>query len=162
MNDSSAAMNSRSGSLVIATILALVHLLAFGMLYLMLVQIHFAIDDFYSLSATRPTPEFRKINHISNLIAAYTPVVLLLLAIDLLIIFRLARSSSRWTSSYSHVVLLSMGFAAFLWSAWGVTPMARQLAGQDGANAEAQLDPSPAKKNLIAGANQKATANEGQ
>jgi len=60
----------------------------------------------------------------SDLVAAYTPIVLFVVAVDIFIVFRLARRGSRWTSAYSHAVLLFLGFTGFLWTARSVEPMA--------------------------------------
>jgi hypothetical protein len=107
------------GSICLATI----HLLVFGALYLILVQIFYSFEDHYKLIGYQSTPRFSQITSWSNHIAAYTPIVLAALALDLIIVWRLARRSSRWTSFYSHSILLLMGFIGFLWVAWMITPM---------------------------------------
>ncbi len=124
MHDEPDVRTKRTGSLLVAGLLSVVHLLAFGMLYLVLVQLNWSFQDFYKLVGTKLTPEFERIVSLSNLIAAYTPVVLLVIALDILIVFRLARRASRWTSAYSHAVLLCIGFTGFLWTARSVEPMA--------------------------------------
>ncbi len=124
MNNQSRSASSRITNWLVAVALCVVHLLAFGMLYLVLVQMNWAFRDFFALVGAKPTPRFEAISVISDYIAAYTPLVLVLIAIDLYVVVRLARNSSRWTAGYSHAVLIAMGFTGFLWTAWAVHTMA--------------------------------------
>ncbi|MCO8124892.1 hypothetical protein NHH03_24355 [Stieleria sp. TO1_6] len=100
--------------------LVALHALAFGMLYLIIVQMNGAFRDFFLLVGIPPTQRFEFASSISDYVAAYTPLVLLALAIHLFIVFRLSRSVPSWVSTYSHAVLLCMGCAGFLWTAWAV------------------------------------------
>lgn len=124
MHETTHSKTQHAGNWLAAILLSLAHLLAFGMLYLVLVQLNWSFQDFYKLVGTRLTPEFERIASISNSIAASTPLVLLVVALDIFIIFRFARNGSRWTSAYSHAVLLCIGFTGFLWTARSVEPMA--------------------------------------
>ncbi len=124
MNDEHESKSKRHGRWVGTLALAIVHLLAFGMLYLVVVQMNWAFADFFKLVGAKPTPRFETISIISNFIAAYTPIVLLVIALDILVIVQLSRRASRWTPAYSHAVLLGMGFVGFLWTAWAVDTMA--------------------------------------
>jgi hypothetical protein len=105
--------------------LAGVHVAAFGMLYLVVVQMNWAFADFFKLVGTEPTPRFETISIYSDLIAAYTPIVMLVIALDILVLVRLSLRASRWTSAYSHTVVLCMGLIGFLWTGWAVETMAR-------------------------------------
>lgn len=118
-----------AGPWIGSIMLCVAHLIVFGMLYLVLVQIHWAYQDFFKLVGAKPTPRFETISMISDHIAAYTPIVFLVIAADIFIVFRLSRKASRWTSAYSHSVLLCMGFMAFLWTAWAVDTMAWNAPG---------------------------------
>lgn len=124
MRDESDNKPTRLGNWLSAFVLAGVHLLAFGMLYFVVVQLNWSFQDFYKLVGTKLTPEFENIAEISDLIAARTPFVLIVIAVDIFVVFRLARRNSRWTSAYSHAVLLLMGFTGFFWTARSVEPMA--------------------------------------
>ena len=124
MHETTQSKSQRASRWLAAILLSLAHLLAFGMLYLVLVQLNWSFQDFYKLVGTKLTPEFERIASISDAIAASTPLVLLVVALDIFIVFRFARNGSRWTSAYSHVVLLCMGFTGFLWTARSVEPMA--------------------------------------
>lgn len=129
MSDESDIKPVRKGNWLSAFLLSVIHLLAFGMLYLVVVQINWSFQDFYRLVGTKLTPEFERIAVMSDFIAAYTPIVLIVIAVDIFIVFRLARRGSRWTSAYSHAVLLCMGFTGFLWTARSVEPMASGAPG---------------------------------
>jgi hypothetical protein len=103
--------------------LVTVHLLAFAMLYLVLVQIAYAFDDHYKLVGFATTERFSSVLQVSNYVAGYTWLVLCVVAADVYVVYRLARNGSRWTSAYSHTALLSIGFLAFLSVAWMIHPM---------------------------------------
>ena len=124
MNHEHESKNKRRGRWISTIALAIVHLLAFGMLYLVVVQMNWAFVDFFKLVGAKPTPKFETISVFSDFVAAYTPIVLLVIALDILVIVQLSRRASRWTSAYSHAVLLGMGFIGFLWTAWAVDTMA--------------------------------------
>ena len=124
MHETTQSKSQRASRWLAAMLLSLAHLLAFGMLYLVLVQLNWSFQDFYKLVGTKLTPEFQGISSISNNIAASTPLVLLVVALDIFIVIRFALNGSRWTSAYSHAVLLWMGFTGFLWTARSVEPMA--------------------------------------
>lgn len=129
MGDKSEIKPLRKGNWLSAFSLSIVHLLSFGTLYLVVVQIHWSFQDFYGLVGTKLTPEFERIAVVSDFIAAYTPIVLIVVAVDIFIVFRLARRGSHWTSAYSHAVLLCLGFTGFLWTARSVEPMALSAPG---------------------------------
>jgi hypothetical protein len=129
MSDESDIKPVRKRNWLSAFSLSIVHLLAFGMLYLVVVQMNWSFQDFYKLVGTQLTPEFERITVISHFVAARTPIVLIVIAVDIFIVFRLARRSSRWTSAYSHAVLLLLGFTGFLWTARSVEPMASGAPG---------------------------------
>ena len=124
MSDESNIKPVGKGNWLSAFLLSVIHLLAFGMLYLVVVQMHWSFQDFYRLMDAKLTPEFERITVMSHFVAASTPIVLIVIAVDIFIVFRLARRSSRWTSAYSHAVLLLLGFTGFLWTARSVEPMA--------------------------------------
>ena len=88
----------RKGRWLAAFVLAVVHLVAFGMLYLVLVQLNWLFQDYYKLLGTKLTTDFERIASVSNYIAAYTPLVLLVVGLDTLVVLQLARRCSRWTS----------------------------------------------------------------
>ena len=77
---------------------------------------------------------------ISDFIAAFTPVVLVLLAFHLFVVFRLARRGNRWTSAYSHLALVCMGPTGFLWTGWGVHAMSWGQPGIANPNAVATAE----------------------
>jgi hypothetical protein len=85
---------------------------------------NWAFQDFFKLVGAKPTPRFETVSKVTDYIATYTPIVLLVIALHVFIVFRLARRASRWTSAYSHAALLCMGFTGFLWTAWAVDTMA--------------------------------------
>lgn len=99
------------------------HLLAFAMLYLVLVQIAYAFEDHYNLVGFAATERFSSVLQVSRYVAGYTWLVLCIVAADVYIVYRLARNGSHWTSAYSHTALLSIGFVAFLSIAWMIHPM---------------------------------------
>ena len=153
MHETTQSKSQRASRWLAAMLLSLAHLLAFGMLYLVLVQLNWSFQDFYKLVGTKLTPEFQGISSISNNIAASTPLVLLVVALDIFIVIRFALNGSRWTSAYSHAVLLWMGFTGFLWTARSVEPMAWGAPGvgnppavgnaQAGNDVEPSMDPQP-------------------
>lgn len=106
-----------------ATALVVVHLLGFGMLYLVVVQMNWAFRDFFNLVGMQTTSRFQRASMISDMTAGYTPIVLAVLACHLVIVFRLSRSAHRWTSAYSHGALMAMGLIASLWTGWAVHAM---------------------------------------
>lgn len=114
---------TQRGSWVGTCSLLFIHLIAFGMLYLVLVQMNWAYRDFFNVVGTNPTPRFETASMISDFIAAFTPLVLLVLTFHLWLVFRLARRGNRWASAYSHLALICMGATGFLWTAWGVHAM---------------------------------------
>ena len=111
------------GSWVVACSLLSVHVIAFAMLYLVVVQMNWAFRDYFNVVGTNPTPRFQSASMVSDFIARFTPLVLLVLAFHLFVVFRLARRGNRWTSAYSHLALICMGATGFLWTAWGVHAM---------------------------------------
>ncbi len=124
MNDETNTRTKPLGRWISTITLTVAHLFAFGMLYLVLVQMNWAFQDFFKLVGAKPTPRFETISTISDFIAAYTPIVLLVIVLDIFIVLRLTHKASRWTSAYSHAALLCMGFTGFLWTAWAVHTMA--------------------------------------
>lgn len=129
MSDGYDVKPTRKGSWLSAFMLSVVHLVAFGMLYLLVVQMSWSFQDFYRLVGTKLTPEFERIAVLSDFIAAYTPIVLIVIVVDIFVVSRLARRGNRWTSAYSHGVLLCLGLTGFLWTAQSVEPMARGASG---------------------------------
>jgi hypothetical protein len=113
MSDAANSEREPRGSWPITISLVMVHLIAFGMMYLSVVQMNWAFRDFFNLVGTKPTPRFQSAATVADLTAAHTPIVLTILAIHLTIIFRLSRRTHRWASAYSHGMLLCMGFAGF-------------------------------------------------
>lgn len=105
---------TRAGSWLAGTVLAFVHLIAFGMLYLLLVQLSWSFQEFYRVMGVRVTQQFEWISLLSNEVAASTPLVILLIAMDIVIVLRLALKGSRWTAAYSHAVLVCIGCTGFL------------------------------------------------
>ena len=103
--------------------LATVHLFAFAMLYLVLVQIAYAFEDHYKLVGYAATERFSSVLKVSNYVAGYTWLVICVIAADVYVLYRLSRNGSRWTSAYSHTALLSIGFLAFISVAWMIHPM---------------------------------------
>lgn len=150
MNDTSDGKTDSAGSWMSTTLLAVVHLIAIGMLYLVVVQMNWAFQDFFNLVGAKPTPRFEAISTVSAYIATYTPFVLLAIGLHIYLICRLSRRANRWTAAYSHASLLVIGFAGFIWTAWAVETMAWgapgaanfnvPVAGQH-ADAVAQLTP---------------------
>ncbi len=104
-------------------LLSVIHVLSFGMLYLVLVQIAYAFSDHYKLVGFAETDKFSSVLWVSDYLAAYTWIFLLAIALDLVIVYRLFRNGNRWTSAYSHAVLLMIGCTAFVAISWMITPM---------------------------------------
>ncbi len=99
------------------------HLVSFGMLYLILVQIANAFSDHYKVVGFATTERFAIVMRVSDYLAAYGWVFAMVIAVDLFIVARMAQKNSRWTSAYSHSVLLSVGAVSFLAVCWMITPM---------------------------------------
>ncbi|MGI9470963.1 MAG: hypothetical protein ACR2NZ_05500 [Rubripirellula sp.] len=114
---------SRHGRWVGVVLLPVMHLLAFGGLYLVLVQICWSFQDHYAAVGLAETLRFRQLRAMSDLVAGYTFVFLLLISLDAFVVARLARKANRWTSAYSHAVLFSIGTAMFIAIAWMIQPM---------------------------------------
>ncbi|KAA5546929.1 hypothetical protein FYK55_00445 [Roseiconus nitratireducens] len=114
MNYAAVSQDKPHGSWAGTISLVIVHTIAFAMLYLVVVQINWAFRDYFNLVGTNPTSRFQSASLVADYTAAYTPVVLMILAIHLVIVFRLSRGANRWASAYSHGVLLCMGFAGFI------------------------------------------------
>jgi hypothetical protein len=93
--------------------LVVVHLVACGMLYLVVVQMNWAFRDFFQQVGAQLTPRFKSVSSLADWTATSTPLVLGILVFHLIVVFRLSRRRSDWTSAYSHSTLLCMGFAAF-------------------------------------------------
>ncbi len=85
--DETQTVGPQRGSWVGTCSLLSVHLIAFGMLYLVLVQMNWAFGDCFIVVGTNPTPRFESASMISDFIAAFTPVVLVLLALHLFVVF---------------------------------------------------------------------------
>jgi len=124
MNDTSDGKADPAGSWMSTILLAVVHLIAIGMLYLVVVQMNWAFQDFFNLVGAKPTPRFEAISTVSAYIATYTPFVLLAIGLHIYVICRLSRRANRWTAAYSHAWLLAIGFTGFLWTAWAVETIA--------------------------------------
>lgn len=113
MSNPEATLNIRRGQWLITLSLVVAHLVACGMLYLVVVQMNWAFRDFFQQVGAQLTPRFRSVSALADLTATSTPLVLAILAFHLIVVFRLSRRRSAWTSAYSHSTLLCMGFAAF-------------------------------------------------
>lgn len=136
MNAQTDVIQKQKRSWISAIVLSVVHLLAFGFLYLVLVQINWSFQAYYRFAELKLTSEFEKIVIMSDCIAAFTLLVLLAIAVDIVVVFRLALKRSQWTSAYSHAVLICVGFAGFYWTALSVGPMILSLPEVDEVSAE--------------------------
>ena len=114
---------TQGGSWLGTCSLLLIHLIAFGAMYLVVVQMNWAFRDYFKVVGANPTSRFESISMISDFIASFAPLVLLVLAFHLFVVYRLARRGSRWSSAYSHLALMFMGAVGFLWTTWGVQSM---------------------------------------
>ena len=120
---------TRQGGWIGTISLVAVHTIAFGMLYLMVVQMNWTFRDFFSELGAKPTPRFEAVSRISDYVAFYTFAVLMVIAVHLFFVFRLSRRASHWASAYSHSTLLCMGFVGFIWTAWAIDTMIRVKPG---------------------------------
>ncbi len=113
MSSTEISQHESRGNWASTILLVMVHLVVFGMMYLSVVRMNWALRDFFALVGTKLTPRFESASLVADLTASYTPIVLTILAIHLAAIFRLSRRANRWASAYSHGMLLCMGFAGF-------------------------------------------------
>ena len=113
MSRTKTASHAPCGRWLTTLSLVLVHLVAGGMLYLVVVQMNWVFRDFVQQVGAQLTPRFRSVSSLADLTATSTPLVLAILAFHLIVVFRLSRRRSAWTSAYSHWTLRCMGFAAF-------------------------------------------------
>ncbi|QDS93605.1 hypothetical protein FF011L_23780 [Roseimaritima multifibrata] len=142
MNAQTDVIQKQKRSWISAILISVVHLLAFGMLYLVLVQINQSFQEYYRSAEINLTPEFGKIAIMSDTIAAFTLLVLFAIAVDIFVVFNLASKRSRWTSGYSHAVLICMGFAGFYWTANSIGPMISSLPVVGDVPAAVAVDPA--------------------
>ena len=103
---------------------SLIHLLAFGALYLTVVQLCWAAQDHYSAYGIADTEEFSRLRTVSNYVAGYTPFIVILIFAETLFVARCIRKRKLWASAYSHAVVFLIGFAMFVSIAWMIHPMA--------------------------------------
>ncbi|TWU19736.1 hypothetical protein [Allorhodopirellula heiligendammensis] len=104
--------------------ISLIHLLAFGALYLTVVQLCWAAQHHYSAYGIADTEEFSRLRTVSNYVANYTPFIVILMFAETLFVARCIRKRKWWASAYSHTVVFLIGFAMFVSTAWMVHPMA--------------------------------------
>lgn len=114
----------RRGSWIGVVSLSVIHLLAFGALYLTVVQLFWAAQDHYASIGLQTTTEFNRLATVSNVVAGFTPLVVVLIFAEVVFMARTARKGKRWASAYSHAVVFAIGFAMFVSTAWIVHPMA--------------------------------------
>lgn len=115
--------HARGGWIGVAS-LSVVHLLAFGALYLTVVQLFWAAQDHYASIGLQTTTEFNRLATVSNVVAGFTPLVVILIFAEVVFMARTARKCKRWASGYSHAVVFAIGLSMFVSTAWIVHPMA--------------------------------------
>ena len=111
--------------------LSVIHLLAFGALYLMVVQLFWVAEDYYASVGLQTTTEFNRLAVVSNLVVGFTPFVVLVIIAEVAFMARSARKGKRWASAYSHAVVFAIGFAMFVSTAWIILPMASDMQAPD-------------------------------
>jgi type II secretory pathway component PulF len=121
------------------TILAL-HCLAFLLMYATLVFMGPTFVEHYQAYGIAPTARFEFVTSLSNWLSAYTPIVLLAVAVNAAMVIWLARRARDWLSAYSHAVLAVVGCGMFVTIAWLFQPMAMNERAAGNAGAAAQGD----------------------
>lgn len=138
--------NTPASWFAVAGIVA-IHLLAFGGLYLTLVQLSWVVQDHYAAVGMADTAEFSSLRSISGSVASYTFLFVGLMFVETFVAARSTRRRRSWASAYSHAVIFSIGFAMFVSFAWIIHPMGRSVQNLAVANpALAPLDDSVAAK----------------
>jgi hypothetical protein len=125
--------------------ISLIHLLAFGALYLTVVQLCWVAQDHYATYDIADTVEFSRLRTVSNYVAGYTPFIVILIFAETLFVARCIRKRKTWASAYSHAVVFMIGFAMFVSTAWMIHPMAWSVPA---AGAAPAVDAGPEATNV--------------
>ena len=102
----------------------MIHLLAFGALYLTVIQLCCVAQDHYAKYGIADTLEFSRLQTVSNYVCGYSPFFVFLVFAETLFVARCSRKRKTWASAYSPAVVFIIGFAMFVSTAWMIHPMA--------------------------------------
>jgi len=103
--------------------LMICHFLAISIFFFVPVFIFPTVSNRFETLGIISTPLFFWAQFISNIFSGYKFLFWILTGVQLYIIFRLARSGSKWLSPYSHSVLLLMSFLGMFFVAWMINPL---------------------------------------
>ncbi|MCC9599641.1 hypothetical protein LOC67_03635 [Stieleria sp. JC731] len=100
------------------------HVVAFAMMYLIVVRMNWVFSDFFASVQVTPTANFKLAAIVSNWLDSNTTAVFAILTLHVAALLYLLRNRSCWVSTYSHGVLLGMILVTFLWTGWAAHTMA--------------------------------------
>jgi hypothetical protein len=102
----------------------LVHAMALGLLFLLIVVVGHAFYDHYKATGIPSTPRFDMVNRAADFLARYSAAYFVVLAVDALLIRGIMKKPARWLTTYSHVCLGTIVVAMFIAITWMINPMA--------------------------------------
>lgn len=100
-----------------------VHVMALGLLFLLLVFLGAAFVDHYKVIGIASTPLFEIVTGVSMFLTKYAVIFFAVVLVDALAIAWIAMAGVRWLSAYSHTFMATISFAMFLAFSWMVNPM---------------------------------------
>ncbi|SMP60917.1 hypothetical protein SAMN06265222_10717 [Neorhodopirellula lusitana] len=139
MTSESSAGMIKAGNWSAVAGLSVIHLLAFGALYLTVVQICWAAQDHYAAVGIADTTEFSRVRVVSDYLAGNTPIFVGLMILESVFVARCIRKRKPWACAYSHTVMFLIGFAMFVSFAWIIHPMTGAARGDSSAPIDGEL-----------------------
>ncbi len=104
-------------------IILVVHAVALGLLFLLLVFVGHSFADHYKAIGIASTPRFDAVNGVADFLSKYSIALVAVLIADAFVIRWLARKPGRWISAYSHTCLTAVVVAMFIAFTWMINPM---------------------------------------
>jgi len=123
MNDLQVVVKGQRGGMFRTLGLLICHFLAISIFFFVPVYIFPTVANRFEALGVESTSLFVWARFISDVFSGYKFLFWVFAAVQLYIVFRLARSESKWLSPYSHSVLLLMSFFGMFFVAWMVNPL---------------------------------------
>ncbi len=123
MSDLQVVVKGQRGGMLRTLCLMVCHFLAILIFFFVPVFIFPTVADRFEALGIQSTSLFIWARLISGVFSGYKFLFWVFAGVQLYIIFRLARSESKWLSPYSHSVLLLMSLLGMFFVAWMINPL---------------------------------------
>ena len=108
----------------------LAHAIALGLFFMVLAFIVPSFAHLYLLEGMPRTPQFNRVLFASDYVTIYWVIPFFVIAIDAIIVALIARTTRRWLSTYSHLLLAFIAIATFVSFGWTMHPLDLNIAGK--------------------------------